>query len=154
MKKKNEDGKPLREKKFIDLPEYPGGKDALHLFIRKHLKYPDEALSKQVEGIVHVQYWVDGQGKVSDAEVIHGIGSGCDEEALRVVRMLKYGKVKNRGLRVKASMRTRIEFKLPLEPGIQYSYSTGTKPDASSEKVPPPSITYTYKISLPPTPDK
>ncbi len=121
-----------KEKKFIDLPEYPGGKKAFQEFIRKNLKYPKEALREKVEGTVHVKYRVDGLGRVTHAEVTHGIGSGCDEEALRVVKSLKYGKAKNRGVRVTASMRTKINFKLPGKAGIQYNYVSGKKPKNES----------------------
>lgn len=123
-----------REKKFIDLPQYPGGKKAFQEFIRKNLKYPKEALEKKIEGTVHVKYRVDGRGEVIETEVTHGLGYGCDEEAIRVVKLLKYGKAKNRGVRVTASMRTKISFKLPLKAGIQYSYSKKEKPKEQADE--------------------
>jgi protein TonB len=117
-----------REKRFIDLPEYPGGKTAFQEFIRKNLKYPKEALEQKIEGAVHVKYRVDGRGKVIETEVTHGLGYGCDEEAIRVVKLLKYGRAKNRGVRVTASMRTKINFNLPKQAGIQYNYTQKEKP--------------------------
>jgi|GEM_PF-73027 len=150
--RKKDDSKPQRDKKFLALPEYPGGKEALQAFIRTHLRYPEEALSRKIEGTVHVQYWVDGQGRVSEAEVTHGIGGGCDEEALRVISMLRYGKVKNRGLKVKASMKTRIEFKLPAQPALQFHYTTqATKQKTGDPQPARPSYTYSIRI---PGPDK
>lgn len=148
MKKKSEEGKPRREKKFLDLPEYPGGKEALQAFVRQHLIYPPEALEKKVEGSVMVQYWVDGQGKVTEAVATHGVGAGCDEEAVRVVKLLKYGKVKNRGMRVKASMKTRIDFRLPAQPSVQFSYKEKDKKKEGDEQASKPSVTYTYTIPL------
>ncbi len=123
-----------REKKFIDLPQYPGGKKAFQEFIRKNLKYPKEALEKKIEGTVHVKYRVDGRGKVIETEVTHGLGYGCDEEAIRLVKLLKYGKAKNRGVRVTASMRTKINFKLPQKAGIQYSYSKKEEPEKLADE--------------------
>jgi TonB family protein len=139
-----------KEKKFIDLPEYPGGKKAFQEFIRKNLKYPKEALREKVEGTVHVKYRVDGLGRVTQAEVTHGIGSGCDEEALRVVKSLKYGKAKNRGVRVTASMRTKINFKIPAKAGIQYNYVAGKKPKNETGQNDPEKKdnTYGYTISF------
>lgn len=122
MSGKKNDDRQGKEKKFLKLPEYPGGKEAFQKFVKENLKYPTEALEKRIQGTVHVRHWVDGNGKVTDAEVTHGIGHGCDEEALRIVRMLRYGKVKNRGVKLKASMRTRIEFRLPPRPAFNYSY--------------------------------
>jgi protein TonB len=133
-----------KEKRFIDLPEYPGGKNAFQEFIRKNLKYPAEAIQQKTEGTVHVKYRVDGQGKVIQAEVSHGIGHGCDEEALRLVKLLKYGRAKNRGLRVTASMRTKINFKLPQKSEVQYNYVSTNKPKPEKKQ----DATYGYTITV------
>lgn len=148
--RKKDDDRLGREKKFLDLPEFPGGKEAFRKFVADNLRYPAEALEKKIEGLVYITYWVDGNGKVTDAEVTRGIGHGCDDEAIRLVRLLKFGKVKNRGMKVKASMRTKIQFKLPPKPGIQYQYTTtsskSTKP-AEAENKKGGSITYSITIS-------
>ncbi len=125
-----------REKKFINLPKYPGGKPGFQEFIRKNLRYPPEAIENKIEGAVHVTYRVDGLGNVIEAEVTHGLGYGCDEEALRVIRLLKYEKAKNRGLRVTASMKTRINFKLPEAIPVQFEYEVKPVPKPKSP-VPP-----------------
>lgn len=125
--KKRDDDRSSRDKRFLELPEYPGGKTAFQKFIHKNMRYPEEALAAGIEGQVHLHYWVEGNGKVVEAEITHSLGYGCDEEALRLVRMLKYGRIKNRGVKVKASMRTRIEFRLPTRTGISYTY-TSSKP--------------------------
>jgi len=139
-----------REKKFIDLPEYPGGKKAFQEFLAKNLQYPKEAMEKGIEGAVYVKYRVDGLGRVIHAEVTHSLGYGCDEEALRVVKSLKYGKAKNRGVRVTATMRTRINFKLPAPPAIQYSYVSEKKKEEKpqSPKKPASGETYGYTINF------
>jgi len=136
-----------KEKKFIDLPEYPGGKKAFQEFIKKNLKYPKEALEKKIEGEVYVKYRVDGLGRVIEAEVTHGIGHGCDEEALRIVKMLKYGRAKNRGVRVTATRKTRIRFKLPESTSIQYNYLKTKKKEEKPEKK-KDGETYGYTISF------
>jgi protein TonB len=146
---KKGDDKQGREKKFLTLPEYPGGKEAFRKFIKENLRYPAEALEKRIEGEVHISYWVEGNGRVSEAEVTHGIGYGCDEEALRLVKMLKYGNVKNRGMRVKSSMRTRISFKLPPQPQIQYQYSRTEKKQEQKVSAPSAKGSITYTIQIP-----
>jgi|WetSurMetagenome_2_1015567.scaffolds.fasta_scaffold602668_2 periplasmic protein TonB len=70
-------------------PEYPGGTEALIKSIVNEIKYPEEAMKEGVEGRVLVKFVVDKQGIVTEAKVIEGIGKGCDEEAMRVVNMLK-----------------------------------------------------------------
>jgi len=136
------------EKRFIDLPEYPGGKTAFQEFIRKNLKYPKEAIEQKIEGTVHVKYRVDGQGKVVQAEVSHGIGHGCDAEALRLVKSLKYGRAKNRGLRVTASMRTKINFKLPKKSEVQYNYVSTNKNTSKIKPEEKKDTGYGYTITI------
>lgn len=137
-----------KDKKFIDLPQYPGGKEAFREFIKKNQRYPKEALENKIEGTVHVKYRVSGTGKVVSAEVTHGLGYGCDEEALRLVKMLKYGKAKNRGLRVTASMRTRINFKLPSQKEVQFEYTPAKKEKPKAADKPKQDSGYGYTISF------
>jgi protein TonB len=100
-----------KEKKFIDLPRYSGGKDALSKFIRENLKYPKEALEAKVEGKVVIDF--DDNGAVHNVRLVQGIGFGCDEEAMRIVSLLRYQKVRNRGRRVLMHSKLNIRFKLP-----------------------------------------
>ena len=67
------------------LPLFKGGLKALVRFLRREVHYPEEALQKRIEGNVYVQFLVDKNGKVSDANVLKGLGYGCDEKALRIV---------------------------------------------------------------------
>jgi len=138
-----------KEKKFIKLPRYPGGKKAFQEFIRKNLRYPKEALKNKIEGSVYVHYRVNGLGKVIEVNVTKGLGYGCDEEAIRVVSLLKYEKAKNRGLRVTAGMRTRINFKLP-KASVQFEYTSTKNKNEKQPKSdrPDQGETYGYTISF------
>nr|WP_237488121.1 energy transducer TonB [Hufsiella ginkgonis] len=69
-------------------PEFPGGQKELVKFLNRNLKYPPQARSNNVEGKVFTGFVVEKNGTLSDFKVLRGIGSGCDEEALRVIRML------------------------------------------------------------------
>jgi len=71
------------------MPEYPGGIKALINTITTEIKYPEEAKKNGIQGKVLVQFFVDKDGKIIDPKVIKGIGHDCDEEALRVVKLLK-----------------------------------------------------------------
>lgn len=104
------------KRKFLKLPHLDGGKEMLKRFIRENLRYPKEALEKGIEGDVVVKYKVSDRGEVFDAAVEHGIGCGCDEEALRLVGLLQYEGVKNRGVRVTSNSRMKIPFRLPKKP--------------------------------------
>jgi len=121
---------------FIKPPTYPGGKKALDEFIKANLKYPEEALKNKVEGTVAVEYDVDAFGKVIATRLKHGIGYGCDEEAIRITQMLKYPKKKYQGLRVVFHMTININFRIhsaspppkPQEQKIVYNYVEKKKP--------------------------
>ena len=151
---KNYQDKPHKDKKFLKIPSYPGGNREFIRFIAENLRYPEPALKNLVEGTVYLEYTVDNIGTVADEVVIHGIGHGCDEEALRLVRMLKYDPEKNRGVKMKSRIKTRIRFELPEsvkpEPSINVTYvPTPTvkkvKPKQPSE---PSRPSYGYTITL------
>jgi TonB family protein len=121
---------------FIRQPKYPGGNKAMDDFIKHQMKYPEEALNNRVEGTVSVDIDIDVNGKVTSAKVKHGIGYGCDEEALRLVNLLRFEKKKYQGMYVLFHRTVNIHFRLPAAPALTYSY----KESAKKEK------TYTYKL--------
>lgn len=114
----------------------------------KNLRYPKEALENRIEGTVFLKYRVNGLGKVVDVEVIHGIGYGCDEEAMRVLWLMKFEKAKNRGVRVTATMRTRINFNLPKAASVQMDYVTKKTPEKKSPAKPPAKGGETYGYTI------
>jgi TonB family protein len=69
-------------------PEYPGGSRELLKFLGKGIHYPAAAQNSGTEGKVFVGFIIEKNGSVSGVNVLRGIGSGCDEEAMRVVRTL------------------------------------------------------------------
>lgn len=70
------------------MPEFPGGKKALMQYLAENITYPAEAKKEGVQGRVFINFTIEKNGKVNDVKVLRGIGSACDEEALRVVRSL------------------------------------------------------------------
>ncbi len=101
-----------KEKKFLKLPHLDGGKELLKEFIKENLRYPPEAHEKGIEGDVIVRFKVTGKGEVIQPEIFKGLGHGCDEEAIRLVQMLHYQSVKNRGVRVTTSNKIKIPFRI------------------------------------------
>ncbi len=116
---------------FIKLPVYTGGHKALNEFVRSNLKYPEEALTNKIEGTVTVNYDVDIYGDVISTKVKHGLGYGCDEEACRIVKLLKYPKKKYQGMRVVFHMNINIHFRI----------HTASKPPVAQQEV---KIVYNY----------
>jgi len=70
------------------MPQFPGGDEALLKFIKDNLKYPSSAAEKGIEGRVTVRFVVDRSGDVTDVTVIRGLDPVCDQEAVRVVKLM------------------------------------------------------------------
>ena len=74
--------------KVDQMPAFPGGELELKKFVGRNLRYTAPALKNRVEGNVLIKCVINADGRVTDPVVEKGIGYGCDEEALRVVRTL------------------------------------------------------------------
>lgn len=88
-------------------PEFVGGMEAFRAFLIKNLRYPKAAQSSNVQGKVYLNFTVETDGSLSNITVLRGIGFGCDEEALRVMKLMpkwKPGKQSGRAVRVKFNM--------------------------------------------------
>lgn len=70
-------------------PEYPGGLSAFYSYIQSNLSYPTEAKQMGIEGKVYVKFMINKDGSIDAVNVVRGIGSGCDAEAIRIVRNAK-----------------------------------------------------------------
>ncbi|TLV01268.1 energy transducer TonB [Dyadobacter luticola] len=90
-------------------PAYKGGVEAMSAFLQKNLKYPSKAASAGIQGRVFVQFTVGSDGKVESATALKGIGFGCDEEALRVVKLMPNW-IPGR----QAGVPVRVRFTLPI----------------------------------------
>ncbi len=90
------------------MPELIGGLSS----IQSRITYPEEAKRAGIEGRVFVQFTVDEEGDVIDAEVVQGIGYGCDEAALNAVRQAKFIPGRQNGVIVRVRMSIPITFKL------------------------------------------
>ncbi|REJ80976.1 MAG: energy transducer TonB [Bacteroidetes bacterium] len=90
-----------------EMPTFPGGEDKLFEYLSKNIKYPPVARENGIQGRVYVTFVVDKDGKVKDAKVLRGIGGGCDEEAIRVVKAMpqwKPGKQNGRNVQVQYNL--------------------------------------------------
>jgi protein TonB len=69
-------------------PVFPGGDAELFKFFRNNIIYPPRARENNTQGYVYLTFVVDKRGKISDVKLLHGIGDGCEEEAIRVVKKM------------------------------------------------------------------
>lgn len=95
---------------YEEAPVFPGG---LQKFWVKHLRYPTEAREAGVEGRVAINFVLDENGKIMSCKVIKKLGFGCDEEVLRVVKLMPDWKpAKMNGIPIKVTFNQVVEFKL------------------------------------------
>jgi TonB family protein len=94
-------------------PNFPGGMEAWGKFMMENLEYPSLAKRMGVEGTVYLVFEVRTDGSVQNVEILRGIGAGCDEEAMRVVKKSPdWIPGKQRGRKVNVRMRLPVRFKL------------------------------------------
>jgi TonB family protein len=96
------------------MPEFPGGDMALYDYLKQNLLYPPQAKIDSVQGSVMVHFVIDEEGHVKDANVLRGIGGGCDEEALRLIQSMPRWKpgLNSLGDPVKIGFNLRVNFYL------------------------------------------
>jgi TonB family protein len=90
------------------MPEPVGGMETIY----KKLVYPKEARERGIQGTVRIGIMVDEYGEVQSAQVIEGIGYGCDEAARLAVYYTKFKPALQRGKAVKIQTEISIDFKL------------------------------------------
>ena len=105
------------------MPLFPGCEDdactskQLIQFIFENLEYPKEAAKASVEGLVVLSFTVNTSGRLTDIKAAKGIGHGCDEEAIRVVKLINekfdpWTPALKDGKPVAAEMKLPVMFKL------------------------------------------
>jgi len=95
------------------MPAYPGGTAALNSFLAKNIKYPSISQENQMQGRVIVQFVVDKDGTITNAQVVKGVDPHCDKEALRVINLMpKWSPGKQSGRLVRVKYTVPVVFRL------------------------------------------
>jgi protein TonB len=95
------------------MPEYPGGDAELYKYLADNIRYPELAKEASISGRVFVSFVVEKDGTVTDVKILRGIGGGCDEEAIRLVKgMPKWTPGKQRGKPVRVTYNLSVKFTL------------------------------------------
>lgn len=96
-----------------DMPEFPGGKDAMFQYIFDHIRFSDEDREKGIDGLVVVNFIVDEEGEISNIKVLKSVSPSLDREATRVINNMPNWKPgKHQGKLVKVAMNVPVKFKL------------------------------------------
>ena len=89
------------------MPEFPGGEQALFTWLSQNIKYPVIAEENGVQGVVHVRYAVERDGSITDVKVMKSVDPSLDREAVRVIKSMprwKPGKQKGETVRVRLTV--------------------------------------------------
>lgn len=89
-----------------EAPDMEGG---VMKYLKKNLRYPDRAVENKTSGTVYLSFVVEKDGSVNDIKVLKAVGDGCEEEAIRVVKKMKWNPGKAKGHPV------RVQFTLPVK---------------------------------------
>ena len=87
-----------------EMPEFPGGVDAMMEYLQKELRYPESAKEKGIQGRVTVQFIIDKEGNVTNSKVTRSVDKDMDAEAIRLVKAMpkwKPGMQKGKAVAVK-----------------------------------------------------
>lgn len=87
-----------------EMPQFPGGPQALFEYLSKSIKYPVDAENNHIKGRVIVQYVVEREGSISNVIVIKSVYPSLDNEAIRVIQSMPHwipGKKDGVAVRVK-----------------------------------------------------
>jgi TonB family protein len=91
-----------------------GGRKAYKTYLVNSMKYPQMAIENKIEGKVTIQFVVDTSGLLGDFRVIKGIGFGCDQEVIRLIKEgPKWSATKRNDVPLKSKVKVRLKFKLP-----------------------------------------
>jgi len=99
-------------------PQFPGGDEKFVAFISGEMHYPEMARDFGIQGYVYVGFIVNRDGCISHVQLARGIGGGCDEESLRVVKLMPRWKP---GLIGGEAVRTQcyLPLRFYLGPGVE-----------------------------------
>jgi protein TonB len=96
-----------------EMPVFPGGEEAMLNYLARNIRYPESARTNGLSGIVYLKFIVGTDGEIGGIEVIRGIGGGCEEEAVRVVKkMPRWRPGKQNGQAVRVQFNLPVNFKL------------------------------------------
>jgi TonB family protein len=106
--------KALEDEGRLEFASPVGGRSAFKQYLETSLVYPQLALQNNIEGRVTIQFTVETSGDLSNFKVIRGIGYGCDEEVIRLVKKgPKWSPTRRDTEPITGRMRVRVKFRLP-----------------------------------------
>ncbi|MBR5532426.1 MAG: TonB family protein [Bacteroidales bacterium] len=92
MRAKAEAEEEMEDDELYDVAEqmpcFPGGQRALLQYISDNIKYPEVAQEKGIQGRVVLRFIVEKDGSIGEVQILRGVDTVLDQEAIRVVKSL------------------------------------------------------------------
>ncbi len=111
-------------------PSFVGGPAALKKFWEENIQYPEEAKKNKVTGTVYATFVVRADGSVADIKILRGIGHGCDEELVRVIKLMpKWIPGEQKGQKVDVQFNLPVKFMLEEKADPDKEKKTGKSGD-------------------------
>jgi len=117
------------------IPQFPGGDIALLKFLSENINYPEEAAEQGIQGRVVLRFVIKANGSIGKIEVFKSLYPKCDEEAIRVVKMMpKWIPAKQNGKPTNIYYHLPVVFKIPKNVPVNKTDSVQDIPVISQEK--------------------
>lgn len=97
---------------YLKNAEFPGGIGKFYEFIKHHIKYPQRAIKKNIEGMVKIQFTIDNTGNYKNFIILQDIGYGCAQEVIKIVKTSRKWIPGQNGSVVEQTFTLDIPFKL------------------------------------------
>ena len=96
----------------LAVPMIAKGTRGLPAFLAENMRYPEDARRRDIQGKVGVEFVVETSGNVSNLRAVEALGAGCDDEAMRLIRSMKWRPAFKAGQRVRSIVKMDIQFRL------------------------------------------
>jgi TonB family protein len=97
----------------------------LQLFLAENFSYPDEALRKNITGVVKLNFIIEPYGPISNLVVTEHLGAGCTEEAIRLIKLLQWKPGMRDGKAIRVNVTVPIKFGLSEDGNYKVSPAAG-----------------------------
>lgn len=96
----------------LAVPIIAKGLRGLPVYLAENMRYPEDARRRDIQGKVAVEFVVETSGNVSNIRAVEALGAGCDDEAMRLIRSMKWRPAIKGGQRVRSIVKMDIQFRL------------------------------------------
>lgn len=97
---------------YDSAPEVIGGVSEFHKNLNTKISYPEKAQMANIEGMVNIQFVIDPEGTPTDFNTIQGLGYGCEEAVIEVLKATKWRPGLSNGYPVSITTSVKVLFKL------------------------------------------